>query len=227
MTSRDFIRAESANTDRIILYREGLFWKAYERSAFAVCSQIRSFKPTRRVLKALGGGDLISIGFPSASEERILAGLTRLETSPQRLVVEAPGPIVVAEFEAWKSSVPLANPSEGSAAVRHDDSPLRRPEQRGAAGTAASDRPAAVQDRGCAAAVQGSAGVAAVRAEECRAGYPAAGPQGGPDSALTKSCEVAERIREFDLASSTPVECMMLLLELKRILLTDDHGPVR
>ncbi len=37
MTSQDFIRTEAANTDRIILYREGLFWKAYERSAFAVC----------------------------------------------------------------------------------------------------------------------------------------------------------------------------------------------
>ena len=31
MTSQDFIRTEAANTDRIILYREGLFWKAYER----------------------------------------------------------------------------------------------------------------------------------------------------------------------------------------------------
>ena len=29
MTSRDFLSAESANTDRIVLYREGLFWKAY------------------------------------------------------------------------------------------------------------------------------------------------------------------------------------------------------
>ena len=64
MTSKDFIRAEAENTDRIILYREGLFWKAYERSAFAVCTQIRPFKPTKRSLKTLDGGELISIGFP-------------------------------------------------------------------------------------------------------------------------------------------------------------------
>lgn len=53
MTSKDFIRAEAENTDRIILYREGLFWKAYERSAFAVCMQVRPFKPTKRSLKTL------------------------------------------------------------------------------------------------------------------------------------------------------------------------------
>lgn len=56
MTSQDFIRTEAANTDRIILYREGLFWKAYERSAFAVCSQVRAFKTTKKALKTLGGG---------------------------------------------------------------------------------------------------------------------------------------------------------------------------
>ena len=68
MTSRDFLSAESANTDRIVLYREGLFWKAYERSAFALCSQVRPLKPTRKTLKTLGGGDLISVGFPVVSD---------------------------------------------------------------------------------------------------------------------------------------------------------------
>ena len=47
MTSQDFIRAEAENTDRIILYKEGLFWKAYERSAYILCTQVRPFKPTK------------------------------------------------------------------------------------------------------------------------------------------------------------------------------------
>lgn len=98
MTSKDFIRAEAENTDRIILYREGLFWKAYERSAFAVCMQVRPFKPTKRSLKTLGGGELISIGFLSSTEDRVLDGLTRLETEPDRLVLSARRPIVVEEF---------------------------------------------------------------------------------------------------------------------------------
>lgn len=53
MTSKDFIRAEAENTDRIILYREGLFWKAYERSAFAVCTQIRLYETTDESLRSI------------------------------------------------------------------------------------------------------------------------------------------------------------------------------
>lgn len=30
MTSKDFIEAEAGNNGSIILYREGVFWKAYE-----------------------------------------------------------------------------------------------------------------------------------------------------------------------------------------------------
>lgn len=79
MTSRELIAAEASNTDRIVLYREGLFWKAYERSAYALCTQVRAFRPTRKVLKALGGGDIVSVGFPAIAADRILAGLSRLD----------------------------------------------------------------------------------------------------------------------------------------------------
>jgi len=106
MTSRDFIAAEATNTDRIILYREGLFWKAYERSAYALCSQVRPLKPTRKVLKALRGGDLISVGFPSASESATVGSLAVIERTDDRLVVAAPRPIDVGSFHAWKAAVP-------------------------------------------------------------------------------------------------------------------------
>lgn len=81
MTSRELIAAEAGNTDRIALYREGLFWKAYERSAYALCSQVRAFKPTRKILKSLGGGDIVSVGFPTRAADRILAGLERVDVS--------------------------------------------------------------------------------------------------------------------------------------------------
>ena len=94
MTSRDFLSAESANTDRIVLYREGLFWKAYERSAFALCSQVRPLKPTRKTLKTLGGGDLISVGFPVSAEAATIGRLSVLERSDDRLTLAAPRNII-------------------------------------------------------------------------------------------------------------------------------------
>lgn len=118
MTSHDFIAAEADNVDRIVLYREGLFWKAYERSAFAVCSQVRPFKPTKKALKTLGGGELISIGFPTLSESAVLGALVRIAEEPMRLVLAAPRPIVAREFEAWKASQPLKAPGPSRSAVR-------------------------------------------------------------------------------------------------------------
>lgn len=78
MTSQDFIRAEAENTDRIILYKEGLFWKAYERSAYILCMQVRPFKPTKKSLKSLDGGHIVSVGFPWKHEQKHIGALERL-----------------------------------------------------------------------------------------------------------------------------------------------------
>ncbi len=115
MTSRELIAAEANNTDRIALYREGLFWKAYERSAYALCTQVRRFKPTRKILKTLAGGDIVSVGFPAIAADRILAGLVRLDLpsaasagSATRMLLVAPHPIVERDFLAWKSALPIS-----------------------------------------------------------------------------------------------------------------------
>lgn len=163
MTSKDFIQAEEGNTDRIILYQEGLFWKAYERSAFAVCKQIRPFKPTKRSLKVLQGGELVSIGFPVSTEEAVLKGIDRLETEPKRLTLACPAPIKTDEFEAWKASVPLT--------------------------------PARTE----------------LPVTETR-----------PDRENTLRA-IAERLQGFDLASSTLMDCMLFVSELKKMLQTNPH----
>ncbi len=52
------------------MFREGMFWRAYERSAFALVKQVHPFKPIKRAYKALGGGELVYVGFPMSSEEK-------------------------------------------------------------------------------------------------------------------------------------------------------------
>ncbi len=208
MTSRDFIRSEAENTDRIILYREGLFWKAYERSAFAVCTQIRPFKPTKKRLKVLDGGEIVSIGFPSASENRVLDGFERLETEPCKLVVATERPIDAKEFEAWKSSIATSRP---------------RPER---------DRAEACgRDEGKTAPVPTFPTADEVVADENEApaaepsadgdpldGLPAAVRYGEADFTLTQACELAARVKGFNLADSTPLECIFFISELKKLL---------
>ena len=116
MTSRDFIQAEADNTDRIILYKEGLFWKAYERSAYALCIQVWPFKPTKRSLKSLDGGCIVSVGFPWKHEDKHIRALECLERSDERLTLAAVSKIDPVVFENWKDQLPLRVP-----AVRRTD----------------------------------------------------------------------------------------------------------
>jgi len=114
MTSRELIAAEANNTDRIALYREGLFWKAYERSAYALCTQVRAFKPTRKILKTLAGGDIVSVGFPAIAADRILAGLRRLDLPADTAAGSAAPVSGVAVAAADCAATSVASPSDDS-----------------------------------------------------------------------------------------------------------------
>jgi len=59
-------------------------------------------------------------------------------------------------------------------------------------------------------------------------GLPAATAQTNYDFTLSTAITVAERVRGFDLASSTPMECMLFISDLKKSLSTlDDRGSIR
>lgn len=218
MTSRQFITAEASNTDRIILYREGLFWKAYERSAYALCSQIRPLKPTRKVLKNLGGGDLVSVGFPTASEASTIGSLSVIARSELRLVVAAPRPIDETAFRTWKAAVPVkpsAQPAERS------DRSSGLPVADNAVDTEnAVAEPVASQG----SASTGGEPVAASNFPSQEAGrstfrrllrwFRRSELRGTSDCAA--QCRVVRELRAFDLADKTPLECMYFVAELKK-----------
>ena len=267
MTSQDFIRTEAANTDRIILYREGLFWKAYERSAFAVCSQVRAFKTTKKALKTLGGGHLVSIGFPAASENAVCGALECISREQDRVVFAAPRAVDAAEFEVWKAAQPLkeavrrtktaAVADAGAAAAAAADAGAGFGGAAGVAGGAVADvagtgavaaGPGIVSGSGFAAgpgiAVAGDSAASGPLPEFVSgpgiavAGNPAAsGPlpeermrspseaesrpgmrYAGADFSLTAACRGAGALKEFNLAEKTPLECMMFLSELKKMI---------
>lgn len=277
MTSQDFIRTEAANTDRIILYREGLFWKAYERSAFAVCSQVRAFKTTKKALKTLGGGHLVSIGFPAASENAVCGALECISREQDRVVFAAPRAVDAAEFEVWKAAQPLKEAVRRTKTAVVADAGAAAAVDAGAgfggaagvAGGAVADvaatgavaaGPGIVSGSGFAAgpgfvsgpgiAVAGNSAASGPLPEFVSGPGIAAGPgiavagnpaASGPlpeermrspseaesrpgmryaeaDFSLTAACRVAGALKEFNLAEKTPLECMMFLSELKKMI---------
>lgn len=65
MTFHEIISNESQNEDSIYLYSEGMFMKAYERSAFFAHTLIHEFKLSKRYIKTVNM-DVISLGFPES-----------------------------------------------------------------------------------------------------------------------------------------------------------------
>lgn len=72
------IETERENYDRIHLFREGLFYKAHQHSAFMFNTRIKSFKTVKKFYKA-AGCDVVMLGFPS----KMLSGLF-----PEEIVIE-------------------------------------------------------------------------------------------------------------------------------------------
>lgn len=108
MTSKEILEQEKENIGTIVLYSEGLFWKAYERSAYALVSQVKPFKPTRKVLKNLGGGDIVSVGFLQKDEQKYMGSLRCTERGEKIVRYECEKPVAEEDFTAWKSSLPIA-----------------------------------------------------------------------------------------------------------------------
>lgn len=60
------LHKESSNTHHIFFYREGVFYKAYERSAYLFVTNYKPFMVKKRFVKA-AGREIVSIGFPTNS----------------------------------------------------------------------------------------------------------------------------------------------------------------
>ncbi len=158
MGSKEILESEQENLDRIVLYREGLFWKAYERSAYIVYMQVKEFAVTKKSLKVLGGECLVSLGFPSKYEEKYMSGLTVETEEENRKVFLARSEIEVGDFEEWKVGLPLVEGTRG-------------------------------KERGCS----------------------------GSD-VMGGVSPVVEELKRFNLAESTPMECMLFISRLKKII---------
>lgn len=118
MTVKEIIQQESGNQTTIILLREGIFWKAYEKSAYAFFHQIRPYQPKRKWVQSVKG-DLISLGFPMNAEGAVLKDCQVLLRQEDRIVLSAL-PVEHAEYETWKQSVPMTLPDRG----RNDTAPV-------------------------------------------------------------------------------------------------------
>lgn len=116
MTTKGIMELERENLHTIILLREGIFWKAYEKSAYAFHHQIQPYKLTKKHVPSVNG-ELVSLGFPTGVTDNLLSGRKVLLSEDYKMIIESES-IDIAAFEAWKEQIPLMAPAVKDGVVR-------------------------------------------------------------------------------------------------------------
>ena len=102
MTTFDILRAEAHVTNTITLHHEGMFWRAYERSAYLFCTQIKELKVTKKEFKMMYRTTLVFIGFPEKSLEKFMARFRLVAKEEKTLTYEGFQPLDENEFKLWR-----------------------------------------------------------------------------------------------------------------------------
>ncbi len=107
MTKAEIIIEETQNPEKITLYKEGVFWKAYNKSAFAFNKYIKEYKTTTKLINYCNYV-AITIGFPIKSlqsTKKIIETKSEVEIEEEtetKITVKIPT-VDPKEFTKWKS----------------------------------------------------------------------------------------------------------------------------
>ncbi|MCB9291517.1 MAG: hypothetical protein H6559_00055 [Lewinellaceae bacterium] len=104
MQTKDILALEGTNEGDILLLREGLFWRAYQLSAFLFSTHIRPLKVTSRHVKVVKA-NLAYVGFP----DKILEGIVQaagekgwnIERQEKQIRIIVGLPVDRAAYQQW------------------------------------------------------------------------------------------------------------------------------
>ena len=104
MTIQDIVNMEKENKDSIVLLKEGIFWKAYEMSAYLFHTYIKPFKLLRKYVETIKG-DVVSLGFPVAGTEKQLQGLNVLLHEDDKIILSVSQTEPFTEDDFWNKAL--------------------------------------------------------------------------------------------------------------------------
>lgn len=72
MLLSEILELERNNTHRIYLHLEGMFWKAYQCSAYLFLLHYKNYKVTKKFVKSIRQ-EVVSLGFPSTAFDNLFS----------------------------------------------------------------------------------------------------------------------------------------------------------
>jgi peptidoglycan hydrolase CwlO-like protein len=116
MTVKEILEIENANTGGINLFKEGIFWRVYEKSAWRFVKNIREYRVFKKYVKAVKQ-DIAYLVFPESALSEILTTVETKYASSHTLrkseiFVEIQGFTDTVGFEEWKAEITLPSDTE-------------------------------------------------------------------------------------------------------------------
>ena len=112
MTFSEILAIEDNNTDKIYLWREGMFLKAYEHSAFLCYRHVHEFKLSRRFIKTVNR-HVVSLGFPESALKKWMWAFPVHELAEKQLVCELEKTVDEVDYQQWlELASVIANPGD-------------------------------------------------------------------------------------------------------------------
>lgn len=108
MTKLEICSLEGANQGQVYLYPEGAFYKAYQQSAWLLCTKVHPFKVSARPLKGLDG-PLLTVGFPMSSFDKFARGLRVEDSKSGGKTLYFDGLVDMSGYSEWASSFEVTN----------------------------------------------------------------------------------------------------------------------
>lgn len=112
---QEILRIESENSDKIHFYREGVFYKAYEQSAYLFVTHVKPFMVKKQFVKSVNR-EVVSIGFPTNSIHSYFESGTIVEKENEAEVA-IDNCMTTADFEKWRENIKMTLAKETSAKV--------------------------------------------------------------------------------------------------------------
>jgi hypothetical protein len=103
MTIKEKIQHTDAST--VNFHKEGIFWMAYEQSAYAVC-KLKEYKANKKFVKAVNA-EVVSVGFPDKALGGILSYFEIQQKTDSQISLRTRGELSLQTVQQWKAELPL------------------------------------------------------------------------------------------------------------------------
>ncbi|MFI3320619.1 MAG: hypothetical protein SNH01_08010 [Rikenellaceae bacterium] len=105
MTTLEICVSERQNSDKIVLYKEGIFYKAYEKSAYAFYNRVKKYEVKKKYVKTINAYG-VSLGFPTATLPKF-ENIINITSGDDKTITIQTQTIDDVEFKHWKESIEI------------------------------------------------------------------------------------------------------------------------